>query len=80
MTGADQIRNSIIDKLLTISNSAYLTALYNIVNASAEKNDIIQLSEFQIRMLSMSDDDIENNRIISQDALDQTDLEWIKNL
>lgn len=41
MTGADQIRNSMIDKLLTISNSAYLTALYKLVNASAEKNDII---------------------------------------
>lgn len=26
----------------------------------------------------MSDDDIENNRIISQDALDKMDLEWIK--
>ncbi|WP_242457702.1 hypothetical protein [Pedobacter sp. BS3] len=80
MTATDNIRNSIIDKLLTISNKDYLTALYQLVDKSAVGNDMVKLSEEQILMLNMSDEDIKNNRIISQDELDQKDLEWLKSL
>ncbi|ADY52858.1 hypothetical protein Pedsa_2310 [Pseudopedobacter saltans DSM 12145] len=80
MTGADNIRNSIIDKLLTITNQEYLTALYQLVNKSNVNDDCINLSEAQILMLNMSDDDIKNNRVISQKELDKTDLEWLKSL
>lgn len=79
-TGADNIRNSIIDKLLTISNKDYLSALHQLVSSSAVNDDIIHLSEAQILMLNMSDDDIKNNRIVSQDELDKADLEWLKSL
>lgn len=80
MTGADNIRNSIIDKLLTISNKDYLSAIYQLVSKSSVNEDKIQLSEAQILMLNMSDEDIKNNRIISQDDLDKRDLEWLKSL
>ena len=79
MTEADNIRNSIIDKLLTISNKNYLTSLYDLLNKSNDGKGIIQLTEAQISMLKMSDEDIKNNRIISQEALDKMDLEWLKN-
>ena len=80
MTGADNIRNSIIDKLLTISNKDYLSALYQLVSTSSVNDEIIQLSEAQILMLNMSEEDIKNDRIISQEELDKIDLEWLKSL
>lgn len=80
MTGADNIRNSIIDKLLTISNKDYLLALYKLVSTSNINEEVITLSEAQILMLNMSEDDIKNNRIVSQEELDKMDLEWLKKL
>lgn len=80
MTGADNIRNSIIDKLLTISNKDYLLALYKLVSTSNVNEEVIQLSEAQILMLNMSEEDIKNNRIVSQEELDKMDLEWLKSL
>lgn len=79
MTSADNIRNNIIDKLLTISNKEYLNALYNLVNSNKLDAEIIQLSAAQIQLLNLSDEDIKNNRIVSQEDLDQQDLEWLKN-
>ena len=79
MTEADNIRNSIIDKLLTISNKNYLSSLYDLLNKSSDGKGIIQLTEAQISMLKMSDEYIKNNRIIKQEALDKMDLEWLIN-
>jgi hypothetical protein len=80
MTSADNIRNNIIDKLLTISNKEYLNALYNLVNSNKLDAEIIQLSAAQIKLLNLSDEDIKNNRVVSQEDLDQQDLEWLKKL
>ena len=80
MTGADNIRNSIIDKLLTISNQDYLLALHKLVSASNVNEEVIKLSEAQILMLNRSEDDIKNNRLASQEELDKIDLEWLKSL
>ena len=80
MNAADNIRNQIIDKLLTISNQDYLAALFHLIEKSDVNDDVVELSESQILMLNMSEDDIKNNRIISQEDLDKTDLEWLKSL
>ncbi len=80
MSVADKIRNNIIDKLLTISDKEYLSALYQIVSTSTVNDDIVKLSEAQILMLNMSDEDINNDRMVSYDELDKTDLEWLKSL
>jgi hypothetical protein len=80
MTSADNIRNSIIDKLLTISDQDYLSALYQLVSTSKVDEEIIQLSEAQILMLNRSEEDIKNNRLMSQVELDKMDLEWLKSL
>jgi len=80
MDTADNIRNNIIDKLLTISNKEYLTALYKLISKSSVENDAIQLSDDHLLMLNMSEDDIKNNRIVSQEELDKLDLEWLKSL
>ena len=74
----DNIRNGIIDKLLTISNKEYLSALYQIVETSSIDNDKVKLTEEQILMLKLSDEDIDNGKLISQSQLDKDDLKWLK--
>lgn len=80
METADSIRNNIIDKLLTISNKEYLTALYKLISTSSVNNNAIKLSEDQLFMLNLSEDDIKNNRVVSPEKLDEIDLEWLKDL
>jgi hypothetical protein len=80
MNRADILRNNIIDKLLTISNKDYLLALYQLVESSAVDNDIVKLSDEQILMLKLSDKDIEAGRLISQEELDKSDMQWLKGL
>jgi hypothetical protein len=66
------------DKLLTISDKEYLTALLRLVDNSAVKDEKIKLTKEQKRMLEMSETDIQHGRIISQSELDKNDLEWLK--
>jgi hypothetical protein len=80
MNRADILRNNIIDKLLTISNKDYLSALYQLVESSAVDNDIVKLSDEQVLMLKLSDKDIEAGRLISQEELDKSDVQWLKGL
>ena len=80
MTATDHIRNSIIDKLLTITNKDYLASLYQLVDKSGEEEEIIHLSDAQLLMLNMSDEDIKNNRIISHEEADKRGLQWLKSL
>jgi len=80
MSTTDILRNNIIDKLLTISNKDYLSALYQLVKTSAVDKDIVELSEEQILMLQLSDEDIKNGKLISQTQLDKDDLQWLKGL
>ena len=77
MSTTDLIRNNIIDKLLTISNEDYLSALYQLVNTSSVGQDTVQLSEEQVIMLQLSDEDIVNGKLIMQDQLDKDDLQWL---
>jgi hypothetical protein len=77
MSTTDILRNNIIDKLLTINNKDYLSALYELVNSSSVSHDTVMLSEEQILMLQFSDQDIQNGRLIEQDHLDKNDLQWL---
>ena len=80
MNRVDNLRDSIIDKLLTISNKDYLNALYQLVNKSTVDNDVVELSEEQVVMLQLSEQDIANGRLISQSELDKSDVEWLREL
>jgi len=78
MDSTDMLRNDIIDKLLTISNKDYLSALYQLVNSSSVDQDTVQLTEEQVLMLQLSYNDIKNGKVISHDQLDKDDLQWLK--
>ncbi len=78
MTTTDQIRNGIIENLLTISNKDYLTALFQLVKSSSV--DTVKLTEEQVVMLHLSEKDIKDGKLISQAQLDKSDLKWLKEL
>ena len=80
MATTDTLRNSIINKLLTITNKDYLSALYKLVEKSSVDNDIVKLTNEQVLMLKLSDKDIAKGKLISQDELDKRDSEWLKGL
>ena len=75
MTNIDQIRNSVIDKLLAINNSELLSAFNKILEENPEKP--ISLDESQIEMLKMSEEDIISGRLISQSEIDKEDAKWL---
>ena len=80
MAQVDNLRNGLIEKLLTISNIDYLKALNELVrNSKLEKNKV-SLTEEQVLMLKLSDKDIKQGRLISQQQLDKEDLLWLKEL
>lgn len=80
MNQTDNIRNSIIDKLITISNRDYLKAIYKIVDNSSLIAEKVQLSAEQKIMLQLSEDDLLNNRVVSEKDLNKNDLKWLKEM
>ncbi len=80
MAQVDNLRNGLIAKLLTISNIDYLRALNEIVSSSKLETNKLDLTEEQVLMLKLSDKDIEDGRLISQNQLDKEDLIWLKGL
>ena len=80
MAQIDNLRNGIIEKILAISNKDYLKALYQLVDNSKLENKNVSLTDEQVLMLKLSDKDINNGRLISQNELDNQDLKWLKGL
>lgn len=80
MATVDDLRNNIIDKLLAISSEDYLSTIYQIIDQNNIKSNKIILTKQQIEMLEMSENDIQNSKLISQEDLDKSDLKWLKEL
>ena len=77
MRSIDEIKNNLIDKILTIRNQDFLMALDKLIDSSSTTFNI-ELSEEQKLMLLMSEEDIKAGRLIPQDELDNNDLSWLK--
>jgi hypothetical protein len=80
MKSVDKLRNGLIDKILTINNRDFLEALDKLIGSSSAESDIVELTEEQKIMLEMSEEDIENGKFISQEAMDKRNLEWLNAL
>jgi len=63
MQTIDVIRESLIAKLMAITDREYLLALNKLV-ISAEDAEEVVLDEDQLAMLEMSEDDAANNRLV----------------
>ncbi len=77
MKTVNTLKTSLIDKILAIKNMELLKELDNMISSSTP-NEIVHLTEEQKIMLQMSEEDISNNRVISQEDVDKNDLEWLK--
>ncbi len=77
METVDKIRNGLIEKILAIKNEDFLIALDKLIASSKSETNIIELTEAQKKMLEMSEDDIKNGRLISQEAMNKRNLEWL---
>ena len=80
MATVDKIRNGLIDKILTIRNKDFLLALDYLITSSSAEGDTVELTPEQIQMLQMSEEDIKAGRLISQEAMDNRNLEWLNGL
>lgn len=80
MATVDNIRNGLIDKILSIKNKEFLQALDNLVSSNSSTSDIIELTNEQRVMLEMSEDDIKNGQLISQEAMNKRNLEWLNSM
>jgi len=70
----------LIEKILNIRNKDFLLALDTLISTSDTETNIVKLTAEQKEMLEMSETDIENGRLISQEAMDKRNLEWLNGL
>ncbi|RDI07920.1 hypothetical protein [Flavobacterium sp. AG291] len=75
MTAIENIKNGLIDRILATKNEKLLQAISTIFE-SAKEEEIVGLSSEQLEMLAMSEDDIANGRLISEDDIDKLDSGW----
>lgn len=78
MANVDNIRNDLIDRILMIRNENFLIALDKLIASSSSENDTLELTKEQELMLQMSEADIQNGRIISQNDLKTKTTAWLK--
>lgn len=77
MATVDKIRNRLIDKILSIKNRDFLEALDKLISSSSSESEMIELTIEQKTMLEMSEQDIKNGKLISQEAMDKRNQEWL---
>lgn len=80
MGTVDKVRNGLIDKILSIKNRDFLEALDKLISSSSSESDIVELNKEQKEMLEMSEQDIKNGKLISQEAMDKRNLEWLNEM
>lgn len=80
MATVDKIRSELIDKILAIQNKDILVALDKLIASSKAEHKMVELNAEQKEMLEMSEADIKNGRLISQEAMDKRNLEWLNEL
>jgi len=77
MAPVDNIRNELIEKILSIKNRDFLEAFDKLISSSAPLSDKVELTQEQKMTLQMSEEDIKNGKLISQEAIDKRNLEWL---
>ena len=76
MNALENIKNSLIDRILATRNEQLLEAIKSIFD-STQSEEIISLSTEQIEMLSLSEMDIESGKFISETELNKRDSKWL---
>ena len=77
MTTIDKLRTGLIEKILSIKNKDFLEALDKLITSSKSESEIVELTNEQKIMLEMSENDIKSGKLISQDAMNKRNQEWL---
>ena len=78
MASTEQIRNNLIDKLISIKNKDILSAVDRLLEVSVKEEDVYKVSEDQRKALQASEMDIANGRLISDEDLNSEEDEWLR--
>lgn len=70
------VKNRLIDKIMATKNEELLNAIDNIFN-STQTEDKLSLDSHQIEILMMSEDDIQQGKLISETDLRKEDAKWM---
>lgn len=73
--GFDKTSTRLIDKILAKKSKNILKALDKLILTSSDESEILELTHEQKEMLQMSKEDVEEGRLISQEAMDKRNLE-----
>jgi hypothetical protein len=74
------IRNKVIDQLMSIKDAEFLRALSDMIDRAHVQENAIQLTEEQKIMLAMSEEDIQAGRTIDQFTLNESELRHLNTL
>lgn len=77
MATIEQVRSSIINKLNAIENKSFLVALENLIPSNAFEKDMVELSREQLLMLEMSEQDIQQGRTVTNEAMHKKVAQWL---
>ncbi|MEJ4087596.1 hypothetical protein [Galbibacter orientalis] len=77
MATVDTIRNGLIDKILSIKDKDFLVALDKLITSSSCESEMIELTKEQKAILEMSEQDITNGELISQEAMEKRNIELL---
>ena len=77
MTTADQIRNELIVKLLSIQDYNFLLALDKLVTQRMSSSNI-ELSEEQVQLVQWSEEDLEKGNVRDQGELFESYRNWLR--
>lgn len=80
MATVDNIRNRLINKILSIKNKDFLVALDKLISSCSSESETVELTEEQKTMLEMSEEDIKSGHLVSQEAMGKRNLEWLNEL
>jgi len=77
MMTIEKIRTELIDKIRLINDKDFLEALDKLISSSKSESEIVALTKEQKIMLEMSENDIKEGKLISQDAMNKRNQEWL---
>jgi len=77
MAAVEKVRNELIDKILSINNKDFLEALDKLIASSISESNLMGLTEERKKMLEMGKEDIKSGRLISQEAMEKRNIEWL---
>ena len=75
MSTAEQLRNKIIDELLTINDADQLANLKKVI--TEQSNHLVKVSFDQKEALLKSEEDISAARLYSNEEVEKDDQEWL---